>query len=179
MIPVFHEPGNRRTMGCHAVPSTLLLLVKAQPSVRCKILMTARIWSEFIVAFSTEMSVCCGRNSHFRWSPLLACSGTARFTAVIQLSRFDYCAMDVCYYRLSICMCSLCLSVLCGEWAFAFLCVCFWRAYPQIFALHQKRTQSLLRARPWDALTWACSVSSVKKWGKIRSALWLQSNYAT
>lgn len=176
MIAVFHEPGNRRMLGCNAVPSTLLLLVEAQPAVRSEISATLGLLSEFTLAFSTKMSVCCGRNSPFCCLPLLACSGTARFIAIIQLSHFDFCTIDAYYYRLSICMFSVCLSVLCGNWAFAFVFL-FTCLSPNLCVT--SRTNPLMRARPWDALTWACSVSSAKKWGKMRSALWLQSNYAT
>lgn len=121
MIAVFHGPGNRRMLGCNAVPSTLLLLVEAQPAVRSKISVTLGLLSEFTLAFSTKMSVCCGRNSPFCCLPLLACSGRARFIAIIQLSHFDFCTIDAYYYRLSICMFSVSF---CPVWELSF-CFCF------------------------------------------------------
>lgn len=157
MKPVFCEPSSRRVLGCQAFPKHIATaLMKVQPSVKCKVLMTVSILSEYIVAFSTQICQWYGRNTHLVMFTITLCSLTAQFTPIIQLSCFDFCITDVLTVPGFLYAYVFCVSF-CSVWE---LSLCFF------FFLH------------WGpALGTLCPMSFLRVKNK-KQALCLQSNYA-
>ena len=164
--------------GCRNVMPHCCCSREGLRSVKSKVLITTRILSGYVVAFSTKnMSVWCGRNTHL---VLFTITGTRLDSNVYSLhpAVVLWLLYYRCVYRLFMCV-RLLGTFLCFAWEWSF---CFYlrMSPPQnLLVLLWQWIQESLGARLWNALTWGYWVTSVKHREKSDvNALWPQSNYA-